>query len=58
MSNFFFKNNLIVFDLDISRRRNLLMLIDRKIKKDILRIIRSFDDDGVSLEPLSRRLLK
>ena len=57
-SNFFFKNNLIVFDLDISRRRNLLMLIDRKIKKDILRIIRSFDDDGVSLEPLSRRLLK
>ena len=34
------------------------MLIDRKIKKDILRIIRSFDDDGVSLEPLSRRLLK
>jgi heptose I phosphotransferase len=57
-SNFFFKNNLIAFDLDISRRRNLLMLVDRKIKKDILRIIRSLDDDGVSSEPLSKRLLK
>ena len=34
------------------------MLIDRKIKKDILRIIRSLDEDGVSSEPLSRRLLK
>ena len=34
------------------------MLVDRKIKKDILRIIRSLDDDGVSSEPLSKRLLK
>ena len=55
-SNFFFKDNLIVFDLDVSKRRNFPKFIDRKLKKDILRIKRSLESDGVSSTPLSKRL--
>jgi len=57
-SNFFFKDNLIVFDLDISKRRSFPMFINRKLEKDILRIKRSLEADGVSSTPLSIRLSK
>jgi heptose I phosphotransferase len=56
-SNFFLdKDNLIVFDLDISRRRTSSFMIEKKINKDKDRLIKSVEDNLGLHTALSKRL--
>ena len=56
-ANFFFgNNNLIVSDLDVSKRRHLNYILKFKLSKDKKRILKSFEDNLKIKNSLLRRL--
>lgn len=54
---FFYKNKLLTFDLDISKKRNLSFLIKNSRERDIKRILRSLLNSDKIHDLLSKRLL-
>lgn len=56
-ANFFYgSNNLIVFDLDVSKRRHANYILKYKLSKDKKRILKSFEDNLKIKNSLLRRL--